>query len=357
MARLLLTDLTIQRLKPPETGQLAFWDTSLRGFGVRVSQGGSKTFVVNHSGRLHTIGRYPTVTLKQARQDAKKLQTTKVPSLTSKPLLEASSAFLAACEKNTKTATVKQYKMYLDRFPSKPLSSITRADITEHLKQYDDKPTSQNYAYATFRALFNWCVEQEYLTHSPITRMRAPNRLKSRERVLSDNEITKLWEATDYPYGHYVRCLLLTGARKMELYNHRVENDHLYFPDTKNGKPHVLPLTPLVKQHLAKWNINHWSTKKNKLDKMSGVTEWRIHDLRRTWATIAIRLGVPSDHVEAVLNHTAKGVRGIYQRWHLLPEKKAALLTVEAFIATLTKPGHQPGPCTAPIGVEHENPE
>lgn len=73
-----LTDLAIRKLPIPERGQKTYWE---KGFGVRVSQGGSKTFVVKIDGRLHTLGRYPSVSLKIARRAALELKVT--PTITS----------------------------------------------------------------------------------------------------------------------------------------------------------------------------------------------------------------------------------------------------------------------------------
>jgi len=67
--------LAIKRLKLPETGQATTWDTKLPGFGIRCSQGGTKTFIVMHGKqrRRVTIGRYPVVSLSAARQKAKEI--------------------------------------------------------------------------------------------------------------------------------------------------------------------------------------------------------------------------------------------------------------------------------------------
>src|SRR5262249_37607171 len=72
MARTLLTDISIRSLKTPDRGQIVFWDEHLKGFGVRVSQGGSKTFVVqvgpSSKRTLKVLGRFPQTTLAQARK-------------------------------------------------------------------------------------------------------------------------------------------------------------------------------------------------------------------------------------------------------------------------------------------------
>ena len=70
---MLFTDIAIRALKAPETGQRDYWDDNLSGFGIRVSHGGTKTFILLLNGNRRSLGRFPLVSLAQARQDAKKL--------------------------------------------------------------------------------------------------------------------------------------------------------------------------------------------------------------------------------------------------------------------------------------------
>ncbi len=57
----------------PLKGQVSYWDEKLPSFGCRISQGGAKTFVLNRKNSLITIGRFPTITLSEARTEAKRL--------------------------------------------------------------------------------------------------------------------------------------------------------------------------------------------------------------------------------------------------------------------------------------------
>ena len=70
-----LTDISVRALKPPAQGQVTYWDKSLAGFGVRVSQGGAKTFVLVYGAnrRRISIGRFPAIKLSNARMEAKRL--------------------------------------------------------------------------------------------------------------------------------------------------------------------------------------------------------------------------------------------------------------------------------------------
>ena len=84
--------------------------------------------------------------------------------------------------------------------------------------------------------------------------------------------------------------------------------------------------------------FNGWSKAKEQLDQLSGVTNWTLHDLRRTFSTNMARLGVPPHVTEAILNHktgTITPIARIYNRYNFMPEMKAAMDKHDAFIAAL----------------------
>ena len=71
--------------------------------------------------------------------------------------------------------------------------------------------------------------------------------------------------------------------------------------------------------------VSGFSKAKARLDKLSEVADWTLHDLRRSAATHMARLGVQQEHIERVLGHVIEGVAGTYNRYSYLPEKRAAL--------------------------------
>jgi integrase len=109
----------------------------------------------------------------------------------------------------------------------------------------------------------------------------------------------------------------------------------------KTKRDHVLPLSQLalevvgqcasfadstlVFSHDGKRPVGGFSKFKAQLDKASGVTGWRVHDLRRTARTMLSRLGVQTEVSEAVLGHAIPGVRGTYDRHQYFGEKADAL--------------------------------
>jgi len=339
-----LTDLAVQRLKAPASGQVTVFDTNLRGFGVRLSQGGSKTWVVvtGKERRLTTLGRYPDVSLKDARTAAKKvLVAPPVLGVSTLTFPEARTAFLEAKKKKLKAPSIRLYTTYLNFFTwTKKVHLITKEDIKARLKELDGKKTAQNVAQQILKTFFMWCVKEEVVDRNPLARAEAPNKLRSRDRVLTDEELKKIWDATDYDFGRLVRVLMLTGARREEIARYGFGKTHLHFEDTKNNRSHTLPITPLVAEQLPVNGAVHWSNEKKKLDKLCGVEDWRLHDLRRTLSTNMARLKVPIHITERILNHvqgTQTAVSLIYNRWTYEEEVREALLTYEAFILGLVR--------------------
>src|SRR5690242_10514186 len=115
-----LTDITIRSLQPPESGQKTYWDDAVPGFGVRVSQGGSKTFVLVHGVNRErtTIGRYPILSLADACGKAKEILAKRLlgnDDANSITFGEALPIFLEAVAKRNKARTLADYRRLLTR--------------------------------------------------------------------------------------------------------------------------------------------------------------------------------------------------------------------------------------------------
>lgn len=339
MPQLSLTDIGIQKLQPAEK-QVTYFDTNLPNFGIRVSLN-TKSFIILYgtSRKMETIGRYPEMSLKDARIRARELLLEKSKLATpfkDKPFPEAVLLFLEGVKGRLKPATLDQYRFYLQtmNFP-KAVGEITKDDINEKLSHWDGKPWGQNYAHASMRVFLNWCLDQEYIDKHPLMRGKEPNKTRSRTRVLTDAELAKVWRCTeDNTYGRILRLLLLTGQRRMEVRNLKPEDvaDGLITFHTKGDKINVLPVTPLVEENLVlPFKFNNWGDAKEAFDRDCGV-EFRHHDLRRTLATKLAGMGIPPVVVERILGHTIPGVAGIYNRHSYLPEIQKALLLYEEHI-------------------------
>ena len=147
-----LTDMTLQKLPIPEKEQKLHSDDSLSGFAVRVSQGGTKTFlaIVGKERRFVTIGRYGIVTLSQARERAKNILAEPQLGIVRKPVPtfgETLHEYLARREHEVREST-QQADGYLfkrvDRLKSRGLDEITPTDIEQVIDSIPSPSTKRS---------------------------------------------------------------------------------------------------------------------------------------------------------------------------------------------------------------------
>ena len=138
------------------------WDSSLKGFGLRVGKQ-SKTFIVLvGSGRRKRIGRYPLISLAQAREAARKILAEKtlgkiVPTHTAYE--DACEEFLKDCAGRLRPKTVAHYKWNLSkffRFGRQGVGDVTTQQILRGLK--DLTPSNKEHAFRVGRTFFTWCA-------------------------------------------------------------------------------------------------------------------------------------------------------------------------------------------------------
>lgn len=356
MPTMTLNDVAIRALSQPDKGQVTYWDTALAGFGVRVSPGGTKAFVLVHgeSRRRVIIGRYPTVSLKNARAEAKRLLAQRTLGLEearrSVTFDKAMEQFLTASRQKNRPGTTAYYQDRLTRyfkFGKKPLSEITRSDLTSRINRVKNSPSERNHAFYAIRTLMNWAAREDLVDKNPVSGMRAPHPVKFRERVLSETELATIWEAAQvhpYPYGPIVCILLLTGQRRGEIAALRWDwideaERIITLPadQTKNHRAHTFPYGDAVANILSQIPrfvgddllfpartatgtvFSGWSKCKARFDAdLEGVEPYTLHDLQRTFASTLARLDTPIHVTEKLLNHvsgTISGVTAVYN-WH-----------------------------------------
>jgi integrase len=178
--------------------------------------------------------------------------------------------------------------------------------------------------------------------------MQRPAEEHSRERVYTDDELKKLWDAWEqmaYPFGALFEVLLVTAQRRGEVAAMRAENvstkERLWtLPTTKAGHSHEVPLSLLATEIVSRipgnggglvftttneGMVSGFSKAVRRAREISGVADFRPHDLRRTAGTGMARLGIPKITISRVLNHAEGGVTDIYVRHSYLAEKRSAL--------------------------------
>lgn len=364
------------------------WDDSLKGFGLRVTSSGIKSYVFQYRmggreapTRRYTIGKHGSPwTTEGARREATRLLTLV------RQRLDPVDADRARRREAEELAFEQYVGLFTDKYlrqrwkqwqlgagvlqreavpvlRNKPLTKIRRSDLTPIWDRLEDRPAVARLTHATLRKLFRWAINRGDLERSPMEGMQAPPAVAARDRILSDEELACLWMALageEYPWEHVFKMLILTGQRRGEVALmdwrevHRADAEWILPGSrTKNGKPQHVSLSPpaieildclaigpawpasgLIFSMTKMTPVSGFSKAKRRIDDLMKIQlggrleHWRIHDLRRTFATGLQRLGIRFEVTEAVLNHVSgskSGVAGVYQRYDWASEKKAAL--------------------------------
>jgi len=371
--RLALSDLAIKSLKAPPKGQKTYHDQNLPGFGVRVSQGGTKTFTLMHGfdRRLTTIGRYPIISLAEARDKARKILARKtlgienaVPTLT---FGEAFDLFEQTHGKENRERTRKETarligKHLMPRLHARAIGDITTPEVAAIIDKLLPKPGTANHVYAVARLIFRWAARRRLIDRSPIDGLPPPSKPVFRDRVLAQDELLTVFHAAQdgSTFGNIIQVLILTGQRKSQIANLRrefIDEDAalITWPSElmKGNRRHSIPLSPMVAAILdtlpkegylfpargRDTPFNGFSKAKDAFDRsLIGVAPYVIHDLRRTFASGMQELGIRIEVTEKLLNHTSgsfAGIVSVYQRHSYLPEMRASIQKWEDHLQAL----------------------
>ena len=347
-------------IPPANKCQVFLRDDAMRGFALRVTSGGVKTFILEKriKGKVKriTLGRYPDLTAEQARRQAQKMlgeiaigldpvakaKRERDESIT---LAEVFDDYLAA-RRSLKESTIHDYRRHLKsafaQWRDKPLKQINKEMVvTLHGKLGEKSPARANNAMRVLRAMFNF-AEGEYETEegeslfpdNPVRRLsnaRSWYKVPRRTSVIKAHDL-EAWYIAVLSLGDdgqelardYFLLILFTGLRRTEAASlpwSQIDFDErsLTVVDTKNGETHVLPLSDflfdLLKQRRALTEspfvfpgtgktgyLNNHNKPMAKVAERSGVA-FTLHDLRRTFITIAEGLDIPAYALKRLLNH------------------------------------------------------
>ena len=364
---ILLTDTKIAGLKAPATGRVEHRDLKTPGLRLRIGATSKKTWIVR--ARIGStvlnrkLGTYPAMSLATARTSAEALLASLAREGSregiDRTFGEAAEAWVDKVARPN-NVTWKNQKRRLEmhvlpHWQDKRLSDIRRRDVRDLIEGLEGEHLP-NQTLGTIKTVFKFALARDWVEASPAEGIEKPKPDNSRDRVLSMEEIARVWRASDFlgfPFSQYMKTLMLTAQRRTEVASMRWDaldleagTWTLEADDTKSSRKHLVPL-PLPVQKLLQslprfgpyvfttdgtTHVSGYAKQKSKLDAFIAADSdepfkpWTLHDLRRTAATHMVRLGILEAVVGKVLNHAPTGVTAkVYALHQYEPEKRSAL--------------------------------
>lgn len=399
------TDAYVRGLKPVDGKRAAYFDGATPGLELRVSAGAQKTWGYRYrdiGGRTLrlVLGTFPAVGLKDAREAAlqarahvsrggdpqteKRAARATAKAQQIKTLKDLAESYLEAAEGKNRASSVAVDRQRIEshiipKLGSQPVAAVTRGQVRELVNEIGKRGhevTANRVAGIIVKLYRHARDDLDMAILNPATGLQSTYEEETRSRVLNDAELRKVWGGLSGPAfaplsESMALCLKLAAltlqrGKEVSGINERELNldQHIWVipgERTKNGREHVVPLSPqaeaVIKRALAlRPKLKEDNRKKSaptrplfpsprdptqsitrhaltramsRLCEEIGVKDASPHDLRRTGATAITseRIGMPRFVVSAVLNHTSEmgGITRIYDRNEYLPEKRRAL--------------------------------
>jgi integrase len=275
--RMSLTDRQVKTIALPETGRKEVFDTGSPGLSLRITPKGGRSWslLYRFAGELRrdSIGKYPTVSLSDARQKAREMLELVASGSDPRKLLADQEAAEAAMRANTIAAAVARFvkdyasrKRWVEiervmvrviepRWRDRPISEITRSDVRTLLDEIaKHAPIQANRTLTVLSIFFKWAIDEDLIEADPTARVRKPTIEAPRERVLGDDELRAFWtgcETLGNAFGTIFKLLALTAQRKSEIGNLRWDeinwrDKQIELPASryKTNTAHIIPLAP-----------------------------------------------------------------------------------------------------------------
>lgn len=276
MAVLKITKRNVDAAPIPAKGDTYYWDTDLRGFGLRVTPRGVRSYVVQYRlparpARRTTIGIHGSPWTPEKARDraeeilyqvkrgddpvvmARKRQREAVELEFSRYVETFTDGYLKRQWGDTWPDAKRQLELHvIPQLKGRPLPEIEKHELSAVINKIRDRPALARNTHAVLRKLFAWAVDEGDLASSPIP--AAPPSVKARRRVLTPDEIVAVWTAShglDWPMGQFVRMLMVTLQRRSEVagmpWSEASELNRTWRLDhtrAKNEVDHLVPISP-----------------------------------------------------------------------------------------------------------------
>ncbi len=352
-------------------GFYAVRDDSVKGFGLRITPSGTKSFIITYriGGRLriHTLGRYGVLTVDEARRLARQrlagvLQGEDPAEAKQKSILGDTVKDLCAVYMEKKALPEKKswrqdfariQRYIIPELGNRKIEGIRRADMKALHQKIGDKGKYQaNRVLALLSAMFKFASRFGMVSEAFLNPCAGVEqfREKARDRWVTHEEMPRLWAAIEEEPNPYIRAALqlfiLCGLRKNELLslewaNVSLERKEIHLDDTKAGRSFVLPLSDYAVEILHSLPReagnpyvfvsgvnpgNHLVDIKrswNRIRRKTGLHNVRLHDLRRTCGSWLASSGKSLPLIGRVLNQTSQSVTAVYSRLAQDPVREA----------------------------------
>ncbi len=302
-----------------------------------------------------TIGRYPEISLKEARCIALELRTQRYKGINpqtkkieQRRLQQKNFAYYYDLYyENYAKINLKSHRGLHNTFNYYLIPKLGRLKL-DHIEKSvvlniidnlikSDRGVTANRVLQVLKTFLKWCMQRGYMDISHIQSIEKPFKEQSRERVLSLLEIKKLYESCcilPSSMRDFTRILILSGQRLNEIAKlkwEQLKESHLEFPReiSKNNKKIITPLTSEMRNIFESMSksgeyifsttlgikpLNCFSKIKKRLIYQSHVENWTFHDFRRSMATFLGDNGIEYKKILSVLNHSDNSVTAIYNR-------------------------------------------
>jgi integrase len=358
------------------------WDSELRGFGLKVTPAGGKSYILQYRAgrgrgsptRRVTIGKHgspwtPTTARREALRllgqvaagddPASERKAARQPKSAPNTVVAVAAEWLKRDQSSKRRLPEVTRILDRDVLPAiggTPIEELRKRDVIQLVDAIMDRGSGimANRTLAIIKRMLTWAASRDIVDSNIAQFIEPPAAEIRRDRVLKDAELVDVYHAAEAmggPYGAGVKLLLLTGARRDEIFGLREDELNLdaaaiSLPAsrTKNAEGRTIPLSPQAVAILEAMprlagpfllsasGERPWCDfprSKRNLDKwLPSMKPWVLHDLRRSVATGLQKLGVKLEVIEAVLGHISgsrRGVVGIYQRHAFEPEARQAL--------------------------------
>lgn len=400
-----LTQSVADRLQPPPSRYVEYWDRGLTGFGVRVMSSGGKSWVaavyppsLAGKARVVTIGKLKSLPIAEAKKRARRAMQEAADGIDPSAVKAAAKAERAAKASASVYTIARMIEDYLPWSESEhkpktydrnvrmlgslcratnwsllPATALTKQMVRawgQELKRGQRGAIERYQQIGALRRVYDWAIEHDRLEENPVEGVKKAVKSVARERTLTDQELRTFWFASEqlgYPFGDCFKLLVLTGQRLGEVSGMSWRELDLNAAQpmwtipkerAKNSRAHSVPLPPAavaILRALPRWKttdhvfssngrgaIGSFSRSKRAIEAAIGNDSWCLHDVRRTHATNLQRLDKPLVVIEACLNHVSGSRSGIVGVYNRHPYLKERIEAAHDYAAFIERLISQP---------------